>query len=216
MTLAAPPDKRVDGTLRAIQRKPVRCRDCDSFLMIPSATATPDDRCHGRRPWKSYKLRTVHDPERGLVTVDDPDGKLCGICFNVFRIRGALGRLRLANWIWGVRVGGFCVRSCCIQAREWVARFSISIEPSVSQHALTHVPGGDNNFSSIAKYHDWNMAEAGRHQVFLRGVDKFIAMHNADPGGTRIRNVEELRRVNQLFAEAKSASRFRNCHVDAL
>lgn len=65
------------------------CQLCDnqSDAESPLITASPNDKFQGCLPWRSTKARTAMVDGK-LLTIDDPDGKMCTICNNVWRILG--------------------------------------------------------------------------------------------------------------------------------
>ena len=51
--------------------------------------AKDDDKFHGCRPWRRCKDRKEMINET-LTIISDPDGAVCGICANVYRVSGTL------------------------------------------------------------------------------------------------------------------------------
>jgi len=61
--------------------------------ICPQASRT--DKFSGCRPWRGVKERRSFAEGVGIVTIIDPDGKVCGICVNVWNITGHSFRIAI-------------------------------------------------------------------------------------------------------------------------
>jgi hypothetical protein len=78
------------GHVDSFGRKVKLCILCNltSDSSSPFTDASPIDCWKGSRPWRFKQPRLVHDVEHGIVSMQDPVGKCCGICYNVYRVMG--------------------------------------------------------------------------------------------------------------------------------
>ena len=89
----------VVGKLRICftSRKPRKCVLCNAQSTDESPLEYTDDifpESQGRIPWRSYEKVRATDGESVRV----PSGKLCLICFNVYRALGAVASISLCDF----------------------------------------------------------------------------------------------------------------------
>lgn len=199
----------------------LQCKLCQAKVGDPSPlrTSDPADQYGGRRPWGKYKKVRGHDGGHKI-----PQGRICGICHNVYRALGA---------IWGLvqdHIGGRA--QCPAKGPSWgcqgcvfQAIRTISSKPLCLPHVRSCMhgrPGYHMKHGPHSQYlaHCSQSGRASEHQGFMRSVQKFIDKHNDEPNSTRLRARAELLQAQTSLETQRSSGtrRMKNMtfiHVDS-
>ena len=155
----------------------------------PLSTASSLDRWSGNRP--CGKTRTVFDQVSGKF-VKVPEGKICMICLNVFKLLGHMAKHGSYAEYYKKVMQHLCQES-------WFYRFTLS---SVHlRHIFSNFPSYPKRDSSGLLVFEqlwvnsWR-PNTGDHGSFLTCVETWIKDHNADPSRGTLANKKKLQALS--------------------
>ena len=171
-------------------RKARKCLLCNGSSTDQSPLEYTDDvfpEVHGRLPWRSYEKAKTKEGD----TVRVPSGKLCLICFNVYRALGTWTNLQqcflfFCFWLVTGRAG--------YQKAAWVVSFLLWMSHRPGLH-LRIKQGLHKERKSVEEYykHVSQKSHQQDHRGFLNSRKEWIRQHNqAGPERKRLLSKTEL------------------------
>ena len=164
------PDDRGPPVVHRLS-KPCKCCLCNnsSTDKSPLLTSDKDDKWSGLRPWA--KLSIILDKDK-QTQVRVPEGRMCLLCLNVFRLLGyqhrptSLSVAAMSQW-WSI----------CMWTHSWMFQLVMPVQGSIRRY------GSYGEY--YKKFVNVEQTDKSVHHKFLLSLEEWIKQHKSDPNRTR-------------------------------